>query len=208
MSGFEMEMPDSIDSGDFVREPGTYHFAVLEVDEQPTSKAGQLLDGFRADVEVLAGPFAKKQAELMFFKPKLTDKNGGEMAKRKQARFALATGIIPEAKPGERVTVDLSKAKGRQFIATLAHRADQNDPNKKYIDLNFADIWHVDDPSAPKCELNQQALGLLPKSLRKTPESFAAASGNGSASGNGAAKSSTAASATAAASAPASLDDL
>ena len=186
---FEMEMPESFDTGGaFLQEPGTYHLAVLDVDEHPTAKDGKLLDGFRAQVEVLAGPQAKKQAELMFFAPKLTDKNGGEMAKKKQARFAIATGVLGAAKPGEKVTVDLQLAKSRQLVATLAHRESQNDPTKKFIDLNFADIWHVDDPAAPQCERNQAALNLLPKSLRRDPASFrkpeakaAANSGNGSA---------------------------
>lgn len=183
----EMEMPDSFETGGaYLQEPGTFHLAVTDIEEHPTSRNGTLIDGFRAEVEVLGGPQSRRQAELMFFSPKPTDKNNGEMAKKKQARFALATGIIPAAKPGEKVTVDLAKAKGRQLIATLAHRESQTDSTKKFIDLNFADIWHVDDPSAPKCELSQEALSLLPKSLRRPPESFVkpAAGGNGSSGGN------------------------
>lgn len=181
----EMEMPDSFDTGGtFLAEPGTYHFAVMEVNEQPTAKNGTLLDGFRVDAEVLAGPQAKKQVELMFFAPKLTDKNNGEMAKKKQGRFVLATGILADAKPGEKVVVDLQKAKSRQFIATMAKGTDAQGNEKKFLELHFADIWHVDDPSATKCELNQAALSLLPKSLRRSPESFGSASGGGSGSGS------------------------
>lgn len=180
---YEVEMPESFDTGgSFLQEPGTYHLAVLNVDEHPQSRDGKLLDGFKVDFEVLAGPHAKKQAEITFWNPKLTDKNNGEMAKKKQGRFVTNTGLIASAKPGEKVTVDLQQAKGRQVIATLAQRESQNDPTKKFIDLNFADIWHVDDPAAPNCERNQDALKLLPKSLRRDPASFkpAAASGNGS----------------------------
>lgn len=186
----EMEMPESFDTGGaFLHEPGTYHLAVIEVDEAPTSRNGGALDGFRVDVEVLAGPQAKKQAELMFFAPKPTDKNGGEMAKKKQGRFVVATGVAPAAKPGEKVTVELQLAKGRQLIATLSQRESQTDPTKKFIDLNFADIWHVDDPSAPQCERNQAALGLLPKSLRRDPASFKQnASGTAGSNGNGSSK--------------------
>lgn len=182
---FEVEMPESFDKGGaFLQEPGTYHLAVLNVDEHPQAKNGTLLDGFKVDFEVLAGPQAKKQAEITFWNPKLTDKNNGEMAKKKQAFFVMATSLVGAAKPGEKVTVDLQMAKGRQLIATLAQRESQTDPTKKFIDLNFADIWHVDDPSAPNCERNQDALKLLPKSLRRDPASFkpappASASGNG-----------------------------
>lgn len=183
---FEMEMPESPDiGGSFLQEPGTYHLAVLNVDEQPTSKSGQLIDGFRVDLEVLAGPQAKKQAEVTFWNPKLTDKNNGEMAKKKQYRFAFATGLLDGFKPGAKVSIDLQKAKGRQLIATLAQRESQNDPSKKFIDLNFADIWHVDDPAAPNCERNQDALKLLPKQLRRDPASFKPASAAPAANGNG-----------------------
>lgn len=187
----EMEMPESFDTGGaFLQEAGTYHLAVMDVDEHPQSKKGELLDGFRVDVEVLAGPQSKKQAELMFFAPKLTDKNGGEMAKKKQARFVLATGIISAAKPGEKVVVDLQRAKGRQLVATLAKRKSENS-DKEFIELNFADIWHVDDPSAPKCELSQGALKLLPKELRRSPESFKQ-NDNGSSGGSSSSKTATA----------------
>lgn len=179
----EMEMPESFDTGGaFLKEPGTYHLAVLEVDEQPTSQKGELIDGFKIDAHVLAGPQNKKQAEITFWNPKLTDKNNGEMAKKKQARFVLATGIIQAAKPGEKVVVDLQLAKGRQFIATLSNRESNG---KTYIDLNFADIWHVDDPAAPQCERNQEALKLLPASLRRKPESFKPANAGGNSNGNG-----------------------
>jgi len=186
---FEMEIPESMDTGGaFLQEPGTYHLSVLNVDEAPTSNNGELIDGFRVEVDVLAGPQAKKQAEITFFNPKLTDKNNGEMAKKKQARFAMATGILPAAKPGEKVTIDLQHAKARQLIVTFAKRKAKNS-DKEFIDLNFADIWHVDDPSAPQCERNQDALKLLPAALRRKPESFKPANGqapaNGSSNGNG-----------------------
>lgn len=198
MAGFEMEMPGSFDTGGaFLSEPGTYHLAVMDVNEQPTSRDGKLLDGFRVEAEVLGGPQAKKQVELMFFNPKLTDKNNGEMAKKKQGRFVLATGVIQAAKPGEKVTVDLQLAKGRQFIATLALDDRGDDNAKKFLQLHFADIWHVDDPTAAKCEFNQAAIKLIPANLRRSPESFAkpdakskaggSAGGNGSANGNGSA---------------------
>lgn len=168
---YDVEMPESIDTGGgFLQEPGTYHLAVLNVNEQPQSKGCEMIDGFQVDLEVIAGPHAKKQKEITLWNPKLTDKNGGEMAKKKQARFCLAACILPEAKPGQKVTVDLQLAKGRQLVATLSQR-DGSD-GKKYLDLNFADIWHVDDPAAPQCERNQDALKLLPKSLRRDPKSF------------------------------------
>jgi hypothetical protein len=181
---FEFEAPESTDTGGaFLQEPGTYHFAVLATDENPQSKKGELLNGFRVDAEVLAGQHKGKQIELMFFNPKPTDKNNGEMAKKKQWRFGMAVGLVGgPAAVGEKKTVELAHSVGRQFIATVAHDNRETDAAKKFLQLNFADIWHIDDPAAPQCERNQEAIAVLTKlapQLRRKPESFGKPSGNG-----------------------------
>ncbi len=187
MSQFEMECPEDIEGqSSFLQEPGTYHCVVVAVDEAPTSKAGVLLEGFRVDFAVLDGTVANqkdKQFDVMFFKPKLTDKNGGEFAKRKQARFALATGILPRAEPGKKVTVDLQQANGRQLVVELEHQKDmQTGAPTKFLQLAWANIYHVDDPAVAKVPKDKTALSLLPAELRKKPDDFArqpAGQGNG-----------------------------
>lgn len=189
---FEMEMPESTDTGggNFLREPGTYHFACMEVDEQPTNKAGdKMLDGFRVVAEVLNGDTAGqegKSVELMFFKPKLTDKNNGEMAKKKQARFAIATGVLGAPKAaGEKVAVDLQQAVHRQFVATVSLDDREDDPKKRFLQLHFADIFHVDDPAVAKVPKSEAALKLLPAGLRRTAGSFGKPGDKKPANGNG-----------------------
>lgn len=172
-----MDMPENFDSeSNFLSEPGTYHVVVLHVDEQPVGKNQQLLDGFRVDFAVLDGTTPgqrDKQVELMFFRPKMTDKNNGEFAKRKQGRFALATGIIPRAEPGQRVTVDLQQAAGRQLVIEVERQTDQQTGQPtKFLQLAWANIWHVDDPAVAKIPKDATALSLLPASLRKKPSDF------------------------------------
>lgn len=189
---YEVDMPDSFEQDNtFLTEAGTYHFGILAVDEQPVSKAGQPLNGFRVSCSVLDGTVqgqAKREIDLLFFAPKPTDKNGGEFAKRKIARFALATGILSDPKPGQRVTLDLQEAAGRQFIAEVEHQKDQaSGQPTKFLQLAWANIWHVDDPEVRDVPKSAQALALLPPELRRKPESFqkaepAVRGGNG---GNG-----------------------
>ena len=135
------------------------------------------MEGFRVDFAVLDGTVAgqkDKQFDIMFFKPKLTDKNGGEFAKRKQARFAIATGILPRSEPGKRVTVDLQKANGRQLVVELEHQKDQQTGQPtKFVQLAWANIHHVDDPAVAKVPKDATALALLPAELRKNPQDFA-----------------------------------
>jgi hypothetical protein len=178
MSGFDMDMPDDFEGGgNFLQEPGTYHLLVLRVDEAPTNNKGDLLDGFRVDCAVLDGttPGQKdRQTDIMFFRPKLSDKNGGEFAKRKQARFAIATGILGQATPGQRVTVDLQRAAGMQFVAELEHEIDKDTKQpKKFLQLAWANIWHVDDPAVSQVPKDAAALELLPAAMRRSAESFA-----------------------------------
>ena len=187
---FEMEMPESTDrGGSFLDQPGTYHFSVTAMDEQPSGNDGKLIDGFRVSCAVLAGTTAgqeKKEVDITFFNPKLSDKNNGEFAKKKQARFVLAVGLLDgPRKGGERVTIDLQQAVGRQFIATMEERTftKRDGSQGKSIDLHFADLWHVDDPEAAAYPKNEAALKLLPASLRKKPQQFGSSSNSGSGAG-------------------------
>jgi hypothetical protein len=64
------------------------------------------------------------------------------------------------------------------------------------MQIHFSDIWHVDDPDAPKdCVLDEEHLAALPDACRRKPEYFAAlkealkpaaGAGGSAASGNGA----------------------
>lgn len=176
MSGFDFDMPEQMDQPfNFLTEPGTYHLAVLAVDERPASKDGRPLDGFKVHVCVLDGTTAgqqKKEMELMFFAPKMSDKNGGDFAKRKMARFAAACGILPVAAPGQRVTVDLQQAAGRQLVAEVERQTDTAGNATKFLQLAWANIWHVDDPAVAQVPKDAAALGLLPATLRKAASDF------------------------------------
>lgn len=192
----EVEMPDTMDGGGtFLKEKGVYHLAVLDVSETPQKRDGSLIQNaeFGVDLEVLAGPQAKKQKDIVFFKtdpskPKTGEGSGGnQLALRKIRAFLESTGVVAERVPGGNTyTCDPTKAKGRQLIAEFEF--DSREGKEKNLQLAWANIWHIDDPSAPQCERNQEAIKLLPASLRRKPESFKAekaASGAKSSGSNG-----------------------
>lgn len=153
----------------FIDKPGVYHLAVVGTEEAPTTKDGKFIDAFEITVAVAAGPQENREARLLFNNPNATHKDQGNFARTMQTRILEVLGLIrPEAK-GKQVTVELSDAMGRQFIGKF--RAEEYN-GKQQIRLDGLNFWHVDDPNAEKCERNQQAINLLPKDLRRSPDTF------------------------------------
>lgn len=192
----EAELPtreemDSTDSN-FLSKPGTYHFAVMNADEQPTyrggDKKGQLMDGFEIEAAVQAGPEKGKSHRFFIRNPNLSHKDQGAFCKAVRGRWLEAIAVVDPSQYGKTVTIELVNSSGnvlvmgRQFIATMKQEKSNN--GKEYLDLDGAKVWHIDDPNADKCERNQAALApnIYPPKLRRSPESFKQnGSGNGSA---------------------------
>ena len=165
--------------GNWLTQPGTYHAVVTHADEEPTNAKGEMLDGFRITFQALEGTvkaedgkFSErdKTIDLVFFNGKLTDKNEGLFARQKQGHFFIATGLLTDGQLGTEVDIKLEDAVGRQVVMTVEEQESKSE--RKFLQLHFADIWHIDDPSAasyPKCK---KSLGLIPKQHRRDPKSF------------------------------------
>lgn len=159
--GFKHQVGDDLSSGgSFLREPGTYHVCVVDVNYMPSRKDGTLIDNaaFKVYLEVLAGTVAGqegKSAEITFFHPKVQSKNEGAFARKKIDRFLLAVGLISEADKTKEVEPELELAKGRHFIVKL-----ELDDDEKYLQVAFADIYHVDDPCVKEVPKNAAAMAI------------------------------------------------
>lgn len=209
------------DGGNYLREPGTYHFGVLKLDTSPHDKDGTMLDGISVSLEVLAGTVPGtngKKLDLLFFNGKLSNKDQGVFARKKQAVLFVACNLMHESQFGKGgVSIDDTKAKGQMIVMTVVKRQKDKDGNEsKYLDMNFTDCWHIDHPEVAKNKfpLNAEAIKLLPKSYRRDPKSFVVAgagTGNGGTNGtgngsNGSAKSASTAKETVAAGASGGMD--
>ena len=152
--------------GKFLAEPGTYHMVILEMTETPTKRDGTLIQNaaFRATMSVLAGTVEgqdEKIYEATWFHPNSGSKDGGAFDTKKIDRFLLSTGLIEDGDKEADVELDLSKAIGRQVIIRLEKR------DEKYLQMQGADIFHVDDPDAKSCPKKESALKLMPENHRK-----------------------------------------
>lgn len=179
----EFDAPEDFSQeGNGLREAGKYHCVVLAVEENPTNKDGKLIDNavFRASLAVLDGTTAgqkDKQFDLIFFAPKMTHKDHGEMAKKKIWFFAnsIDCGSIVNG----RMVLDFAQAVGRQTCMDIEMQESKYKDNNgaervsRNPSLAFCNVYHVDDPRVRDWPKDAAALSLLPAGLRKKPEEFA-----------------------------------
>jgi hypothetical protein len=165
--------------GNYLSHPGTYHIVITGADENPHNAAGGPIDGFRITAQALEGTvkdedgkFTEKDktVDLIFWNPKLTDKNEGLFARQKQGKFFLATGLMTDEQLGGDVDIDLEDAIGRHVIVTLEETEGTGD--RKFLQLHFSSIWHIDDPAVAKFPQCAKSKGLIPKAHRRDPKSF------------------------------------
>lgn len=167
----EFETSQDTSTGSFLKEPGTYHLMIADSQEHATDKGGKPLDAFRLCCQVLAGTTPGqegKTVDLLIFHPKPTDKKEGEFALKRRTRTLIAISMMKPINRGEKVSVDLTPngATGRQFICTLAKS------DKGYLEMNFADVYHVDDPEAAAFPKATKLLAMLPAEWRLTAKDF------------------------------------
>jgi hypothetical protein len=171
---FAMETTEDIGgsaSDQYLNEPGTYHMIVTSVGENEGPK-GNPIDGFTVGLSVLDGT-AKgqkdKSTNLCLFSPdqSKSDKSQ-EWARKKQTAFAIASGLVDLKKLGGKVQIDLQNSVGRQIVATF-----ESDDSGKYMQLSYANIYHVDDPRAANFPKDKEALAIIPKDQRKDAAYFA-----------------------------------
>lgn len=146
---------------------GWYHLAVEAASEYPTKNDGTLIDNalFRLDCRALAGTAPKcedKNCDITLYAPSSTHKDGGEFAHKKIDRTLIALNVIDPQDRNKRVEIDVSKFEGQQFLVKLSKRE-----GYRRLDLDGANIYHVDDPEATHVPRNAKALKLIPPEHRR-----------------------------------------
>lgn len=162
-------------------EPGTYHFVVTAIREGEGG-SGSPVDGFTVEADCLGGTIdecAGKSHKETLFAPDLskTEKNQ-LMSKRKLAAFFIATDLMKPDQLGKPCNIELQNAVGRQFVMKLARQMEKDANGNftvetKFLQLNFSDIFHIDDPEVKDVPKNVEALGMIDKALRHSEDYFA-----------------------------------
>jgi hypothetical protein len=166
--------------GTRLSDPGCYHMIVTEIRVPGANKDGKPIPNSRFTVACAVGdgtvPNRKgKTVDLNFFEPSLSAKDGGAFQRKKSDRFLLSIGLLKEADLGKQVRVPIKQAVGRQFCVKLEAAKDKQGKETGYLDISFADIFHVDDPEVATWPKDTAMLAHIPRSQRKvaTPNSSA-----------------------------------
>lgn len=163
---FEYDAPSSYDpGGQFLNAEGWFHCVVESVELNPVNQKTKALipnAAFGVNFGVLAGTvdgqFGKTGNEI-FFKPSLDQSEKSQaFAKKKIGRFWKAIGLDSgTAKEGKKIRIDPGLASSRQFIAKFEKTDDG-----KYIQLAYAEIYHVDDPEVATYPKHKEMLQSYP----------------------------------------------
>lgn len=188
--------------GDHLREEGTYHFLVVHVTDMPLDKnGGQIVNAvMKVQLSVCGGPHKDKLFEETFFTPKPEHEKRRAIQRRQFMRLAYACNLVGnEQIIAGKLAFEPADMEAHQLIAKVHFGTNADGSKSQYLEFNFADIWHVDDPDAPKdCVLDKDILATLPDACRRKPEYFqalkealkpaagAGASGSAASGGNGA----------------------
>jgi hypothetical protein len=155
----------------FVEVPGVYMLRVVGVHPDATWKGEVRAECLGIEMVVVgAGVESEKDKgfNVNFFAqgPKDTEKGAG-FKKRKLTALFIALDLISADNLGKGgLKVNVKDAVGRHVVMKL----DKNDNG--YMDICYADIWHVDDPKAAGKHINEAVLNTIPAALRHEAKYF------------------------------------
>lgn len=173
--------------GNAVDKPGTYHFAITRAADGESTR-GNPMTGASAVCVVLAGTNEDqkgKEFHLHLFDPDLKKSEAAQkIAQQRITSYGVAVNQIDPLKVGGDLNVDFGPVlEGQQFVMQL----EENDyDGKKSLQVAYDRIYHVDDPRAEKFPKDKDAIALIAKEFRKSPDHFPKKEKNGHGNGNGA----------------------
>lgn len=172
-STISFDAPEEISGGgNFLTEPGSYHLLIKDI------RAGQngsddMVDGIWTELEVLAGEHAGKKITMTLYNGNISHKDSGEFARKKQAAFLIAANILTPAQLGQKVSIDVSQGNGHQVCCVLELGQPSAKTGKRYLEIHYTDVFHVDDPRAEKIAKDADGLALIDAQFRRAADFFA-----------------------------------
>lgn len=170
---WDLETPDTYESeSPYLKEPGTYHVQVLDIQEG-VSQRGDVIDGFSVTFGVLGGANHGKTSPQKILNAKDTaSDNAKRISKQKQVNFAIAANLFDPNAVGtnKKVSIELSSALHQQMVVRFSEN--EGTDGKTYLQIDYAAIFHVDDPDVASVQKSSEHLSVLPSQCRKSADFF------------------------------------
>lgn len=161
MSFDEFEMPQSLDTSNFLSADGWYHVLVTKVDTQPKKDDGSPINGKKFSFRVLAGTDPSQKGSShneLIGNPSMDHRDGGEFARKVNARAAIAMNCLSPGAQGK-VQVDWNRAMGQTLVVKIVK--DKND--EKYFRVDGAHYYHVNDEAVKDVPKDFSAVQSAPQ---------------------------------------------
>lgn len=179
---FETETSSNIiGGGGYLNEPGTYHcFIASVVEGMSGGKNPKPINGFTAELTALAGTVSDcegKAFSLSLFNPRPDGTlEQQERNKRQITAFLIAGNLIQPQHLGKRLNVELEQSVGSQLFIKLRKRREKNEQGEyvdtKFLELDFENIFHVDDPRATDFPRDESSIKDIGKDFRRNRSFF------------------------------------
>lgn len=190
--GYTGEAPESVSGGGgFLDQPGTYHFVVSQAfdDQGKRKKDGSrsAISGCTLELACLSGTVegceGKSHSETLFYPSPQGSEKANEVKKRALAALLIACNQMKPENLGGSMSIDQSVLdaivqRETQIVMKLRQQM-ENDGNgnytvaTKFLELDYANVYHVDDPEVAAIPKNSEAINLIPPAHRHTEDWFA-----------------------------------
>ena len=175
--GLALDLPTAEDmntGGTYLTTPGKYHCLIVHAEENPT-RNDKLVKGFLLELAVQnAGDQQGMTFKAYFANGDPAHKDGGAFALKKQVAALIASNVVGPADLGKAgVEIDVEKAKDSQVLVELALGQPDKTTGKQYLDIAYANIFHIDDPRAKTFPKDADTISLVPKEYRRSEDFFA-----------------------------------
>lgn len=176
-TAYTFDAPETTSGGNYIEHDCTCHFIISEVDENPTNKKGEAINGFRVSMQVLASTDptqADKDFSEVFTSPHSGDKpSAAQFKQKKVASLFIAANLMAPSQLGQRgLAFDLQKMAHQQIIATIKVTPGKDNPDMKFANIDGTKIYHIDDPRAASYPKDTQTMAL-PGVVRQVAGFFA-----------------------------------
>jgi hypothetical protein len=187
--GYQGEAPESVTGGGgFIKELGIYHFLITEghddLGKRKKDGSRSSISGCTLELVCLEGSVddsaGKSHSETLFYPSPNGSKAANEIKSRAIAALLIATNKMQPSELGGEMAIDqavIDSMRDCQILMKLRRQKEKDGDGNYTIDtdfleLDFANIYHVDDPDVKGVRKDTEALALIPKEHRHPQDWF------------------------------------